>query len=211
MSTKEKYRKYDETLHGNVDFAKNITFKKGKLSAGFTLVEVVITVAIIVLITSVLFGNFGRFTTNAEFDNLATDIVLSIREAQVYGTSVREGTNEFNNAYGLHIDRLSSKYIIFADDGDSIYTNTGSDSILSETQLKTNFSIIDISTGAEDSLVSGQTVLDLVFLRPSPDAQIRSTPAGGPFEYATVTIQNPAGKQKVIEIGSTGQVTVNNL
>lgn len=198
----------------NAQVVKSVTERHSRY--GFTLVEVVITIAIIVLITGVLFGNFKQFTTNAEFDNLSTDIVLAIREAQVYGTSVREGTNEFNNAYGVHISKNPPRYIIFADDGDNIYSNTSSDSILSSTQFKSNFTIVDISTGPEGGpLLPGRNVLDIAFKRPSPDAVIQGVDSGGLptgiVEYATVIIQNPDGKQKMIEIGSSGQVTVSNL
>ena len=76
-------------------------------SAGFTLIELMVSVAVIALVTAVIVYNQGDFSDKISLVNTASDIELQIREAQVYGVSVREfqpSSNEFNFAYGVSIN-----------------------------------------------------------------------------------------------------------
>jgi len=70
---------------------------------GFTVVELLVTVSIFTIVMSIILANYPQFNSRIVLENMAHQIALSIREAQVYGTSVREliGTQEFPS-YGVH-------------------------------------------------------------------------------------------------------------
>jgi prepilin-type N-terminal cleavage/methylation domain-containing protein len=116
--------------------------------AGFTLIEMLMVVAIFAVITTILMFNYSDFSTSAAVRNLAEDIGLSVRKAQSYATSVRSlaGTNAIMSdmfpAYGASFsvnptgnkyDPTATSFILFADvaptggnSDDDIYENNGS-------------------------------------------------------------------------------------
>ena len=57
---------------------------------GFTLIELMVTLAIFTIMTSVIMANYPGFNNKIALEVLAQDIALSIRQAQVYGISVRQ-------------------------------------------------------------------------------------------------------------------------
>src|SRR3989344_6847475 len=77
-----------------------------KALRAFTLVELVVVLAIFTLISSVVLANHSRFNGSVLLGSLAYDIALSIREAQVYGLSVKQhtvaGVGQFQIGYGIH-------------------------------------------------------------------------------------------------------------
>ena len=68
--------------------------KKGR-RRGFTLIELLVVVAIIVVITGLILANSNKFGGQTMLQNLSYDIALSLREAQVYGISVRSNSGAF--------------------------------------------------------------------------------------------------------------------
>src|SRR3989344_2260670 len=88
---------------------------KLKANKGFSLVEILATLAIFFIISSILFFNFRGFGSRTVLDNLAHQIALTIRQAQVYGISVR-GTAGAFPSYGAFFSIPENKIItLFAD------------------------------------------------------------------------------------------------
>lgn len=75
-----------------------------KFNAGLTLAELLVSIVIIGLITSVVVFNYRDFNDNLEIGNLAYDLALSIRDAQVSGGAVRGFGGGFDYAYGVHFN-----------------------------------------------------------------------------------------------------------
>lgn len=105
---------------------------------GFSLVELMVVIALFTIITGTALSNHARFGENILATNFAYDIALSLREAQSYGLSVREefpGAGVFTLGYGLHFglwsgdqknesDRETS-FVFFADkDSDGRYSGS---------------------------------------------------------------------------------------
>lgn len=101
---------------------------------GLTLVELLVSISIFVLITSVTMTNYPRFSNKLSLDLLAEDVALSLRQAQIFGSSVLgakrslDGQTRTFGAYGVHFEvpgPLNSAdrytYLLFADikDGNS--------------------------------------------------------------------------------------------
>jgi|CXWK01.1.fsa_nt_gi type II secretory pathway pseudopilin PulG len=163
-----------------------------KFTAGFTLFEMLISVAIIIIVSGVVFYNHNQFESDTELTNLAYQIALSVREAQVKSISVRQYGGSFTVPYGIHLSKeRPEEYILFADlDGNGIYTSGSSDDMLCTTGSGSE--CLEKVTLGRDNYIEGwrgilwaddqQQVyggvnvtevvdfLDIKFERPDPDA-----------------------------------------
>lgn len=88
---------------------------------GFTIVELMVVVSIMVIMTSVIFFNYNKFNESTLMTSVAYDLSLTIRQAQVYGVAVRQGygsqsapidtssigDTNFRWGYGVHFDKLA--------------------------------------------------------------------------------------------------------
>ena len=73
-------------------------FRSG-VQKGFTLIEMMVVLAIFLLISGITLANYPAFNSRVSISTLANGIAVSIREAQVYGVSVKNATT---SALGLY-------------------------------------------------------------------------------------------------------------
>lgn len=122
------------------------------LSKGFTLIELMVVLAIIVVIMSVVFTNQNSFNKTLILSNTAYDIALTLRSTQTYGLSSRAAGTAANVGYGIHLSNTAyNSFLVFADTapagspgtlfcsgtsssgapdckpGDGVYTSSGAD------------------------------------------------------------------------------------
>lgn len=85
-------------------------------SAGFTLIEMTVVLAIIVTITGVILTSQTSFNKTLVLANTAYDIALTLRSSQTYGLGSRAFGGAVNMGYGLHFEIASPEsFILFAD------------------------------------------------------------------------------------------------
>lgn len=171
--------------------------------SGFTLVELLVTLSIFLVMTSVVLARYRSFSINADFANTVEGIVLSVREAQVYGSGSRAAgasitcgspASEFSCAYGVRFMTGGTSYVVFVDRDDS-KTYTGAPEMIQS-----------IALPAGVSLSTTLSPLDIIFKRPFPDATINNNPAN---TSASVTVSDSrSGKLQTISITSAGQISV---
>lgn len=197
---------------------------------GYTLLELSITLFIILTITAI--SRFGKtqYERSLVLTNLAYDIALAVRQAQVYGVNTRQAdvtsTGSFNVGYGVRFSSPdSTSFFVFLDaDNDRAYG--GSDSMVRNGSytIKNNnriSSVCVVPVTDSTTCTSVVPVLDITFRRPDPDACFNPTGlavpnartasscmTAMPYSEARITIQSPAGNSKVIKVYATGQVTV---
>jgi hypothetical protein len=165
-----------------------------------------------VLITGLVLANNNKFNGTILLQNVAYDIALSVREAQVYGISVQNFNGSFDAAYGMHFQvdggSNASIYILFADAvaSNGVY-DTGE--LVQSTTLTGGYHIKDLcATPPSGAEVCGLPSLDITFVRPEPDAYIRSPVYNGLNSSARIQITSSSGGQRDIVIGSNGQISV---
>src|SRR3989338_6906440 len=71
---------------------------------GFTLVELLVTLSLFVVLTTIVLFSQQKFNGSILLTNLAYDVALTIRQAQTFGVNVRENVNassgeEFKTPY----------------------------------------------------------------------------------------------------------------
>ncbi len=182
---------------------------------GFTLVELLVVMAIFVLISAIVLADNNRFGGQVLVENLAYDVALSVREAQVYGISTRGINGNFTSGYGVHFDSSSpSSYVLFADlDGTGVYNAAISGETIKTYTFSPGYTIVKlcVTANVEDC---GITQLDIMFQHPQPDAYISKNGQSGvttPARLQTsarIELQSPRGDRVDVTIGLTGQISV---
>jgi prepilin-type N-terminal cleavage/methylation domain-containing protein len=167
------------------------------MKKGFTLVELLVTISIFAILTSVVLFSQAKFNSSILLTNLAYDTALTIRQAQTYGINIKnfvtldEGTGKaINNftPYGVHFEtgeNNNKSFVLFADLNDSgvfsgdVTTCEPADGCVNRYNITRGNYISDIcrspgSSGGEqcnDHIKSA----DIIFKRPNPDAIITVT------------------------------------
>lgn len=196
---------------------------------GFTVVELLVVVAVITALTAVMLLQQQRFDSTTLLRSLAYRTALSVREAQSYGTSVRL-TGTAAPAYGIYLTTGSNTtYYLFADvnndrcrAGDAVCpANPGTEDIDTFT-LGSNYTINRfLARTSSFTHTSGAeiTSLTIFFIRPNPDACFatsagtNSCAASPPYAYqnAEIQLRAPSGSTRSVMITNTGQISVGNV
>ncbi|OGG57425.1 hypothetical protein A2853_03620 [Candidatus Kaiserbacteria bacterium RIFCSPHIGHO2_01_FULL_55_17] len=183
--------------------------------------ELMVVTAIIVVISGVVLVNNNRFGGVFLLENLAYDIALSIRQAQVYGISVhRFGATNFRVGYGLHFSKNDPiTYVFFADanpsGGNGLYEENQNETIESST-IGRGYYIDKLCApaGADAATCTSVDRLDIIFKRPEPDAFISANGVSGIVtpaalqESARVVLKSPRGDEKSVIVEISGQIAI---
>ncbi len=179
---------------------------------GFTLVELLISLAIIVVMIAIIMTKFSAFDSVTLLKAAAYEIALTLRDAQVYSISVRGTGADFERPYGIHFTNGNS-YIFFRDVNTSA-NNTpaydGGESISTLT-TRTPAAIVDICTEKNSTLDCDVTWADVSFRRPEFKALFRDS-AGATTNISKMQIKVQSTKNPadiwVVEVGLLGHISV---
>ncbi len=187
---------------------------------GFTLIELMVSIAIMVVITTVVVLNQSKLSEDIGLKNAVQDVSLSMRQAQVYGISVREtepGSNNFQYGYGLDFDITHpNQYLSFYDKNLNGIYGGGWDcagpecldvtDLMNNTSIKSICSMLSLSPLTYDCSASR---VDIIFRRPSTQALISFNGAGiAPVLGAKVVFQSETGKTRSLIVFASGNIVV---
>lgn len=189
---------------------------------GFSLVELIVTMGIMVAITTVVVYNQRDYSTTLTLKNATDNLALDIRQAQVYGISVKEfgpgGSGRFDIGYGISLDQhfFPRQYVSFGDfNKNGIYDGLEAENIV---KLPTNikFSAICIipTSGAENC--TRADLIYIMFKRPETTAHMTIRVAGGDgllevlnnIKGVRLVLASPGGLTKSVVIYPNGQISV---
>lgn len=196
--------------------------KNQTLKSGFTIIELLVTFSIYIIISAIVIANYRGYSTNALSANAPEDVVLALRQAQVYG-AVGRGCGlvpSFDCRYGVVFTTTSGSekgFTLFVDSNDNKVYDDISEKI--ETLTWSDPSVITkvecLPAITEPSCSNG--ILNITFKRPSPDALINDTAdmtgfTSGGYERGRVTVSNGlsggSAKTKIITISQAGQISI---
>lgn len=180
---------------------------------GFTLVELLVVVALIVLITAAVLVRQARFDSSTLLRSLSYSVALSVRQAQVYGTSivgVQSGaTKVYASAYGIYFNGPDS-YAVYADINSNGTYDSATDVLIQAYQMGAGYQITKFcGIKADRSQNCSVTWLSVYFKRPNPDALFADS-AGDTLTgaYIQIASTNDAANTRSITVTSTGQISV---
>jgi len=168
---------------------------------GFSLIELIVSIAIIAVITAVVLAQYGSFNSITLLNSLAYDVALSIREAQVLGISVRGDDGAFSSAYGMHFTS-GDTYMLFVDRNDDGNYDSGEE--VSSYTIGQNNEVVDLCANTTCDLAT----LDVLFLRPNPDALVYTDPSVSAISSSRVVVGSPDGNTRTVRIWPTGQIAI---
>jgi len=187
---------------------------KLQTNEGFSLIELLVSIAILVIVSGLVFFNQSGFNNSVLVENLAYEISLTIRQAQSYGLQSKEfekGSNLFTIGYGVYFNiDDNDKIILYADvDMNHLYDGGGGvDREVDVLRLTSGNVIEKLCVG--DVCAGGEVnVLNVSFIRPNPESYINyNSIAGSGSDVGEIYIKSPKDERKKVIVNKIGQIAV---
>lgn len=167
---------------------------------GFSILEVLITAAIIGTITGLIVLKYGAFNNLILLKNQAYQIALDLRDIQARALSaLGDGTN-FRDGYGVYFATAQNdRYIFFVDLNDNNIYNTGEE--IETRRIDSRFRLSRLCNGTS----CGITTMSVVFRRPNFDAKMNN----GSVSLGRIEIVGRTGSStRTVQVNAAGQISV---
>lgn len=203
-------------------FVSHTKIASKRTNGGFTVVELMVTLAIVILVTGVVMLQYSSFNSSVLLTSQAYLTAFDLREAQSLAISVRGQRSQFREEYGLYFDMNASdpaQYLLFQDDNsngdnDPVQYNEGEE-IGTPYKLDSRFVFKDLcvtTAGGSETCYSEDATMSsiaITFKRPDFDASFKGAGVGGNIQSARITIGTENGElTKSIVIYGTGQIGI---
>jgi prepilin-type N-terminal cleavage/methylation domain-containing protein len=170
-------KELENGLFSSVQKGKNRGFSFKRRASGFTMVEILTVLALITLISAVMFANYRQGNQQFVLESDAYLFAQDLRKAQEMALSLREITGQEPAGYGVFIRENDLGYKLYADT--VVPANAKYDAL--------DYTIQDVSFSRNvyvKSVATGQ--LSVNYAPPEPITVI--TDLGGQVAEATVTL-----------------------
>lgn len=195
----------------------------GKNGAGFTVIEMLVTFAIITALSAQILVSFSGLGQGVALNRAGQELARMIRSAQYTSIAVAHArvpvagipTFLIPPAVGIRIDKATGQRTIFAERDDHpaflIFGNpdgkyTNSDEKIKTEELPDGITITRI---IDQNGVDSYTAIHVLFF--VPEAEVRITRDGGspfPGNRADIELVNSVGNKKTVRVHITGQISV---
>ncbi len=196
---------------------RSFSLTNSRSSRGFTLVELLVSIAVIVVITSIVLVRYDSFDSTTLLKNAAYDIALTLRDAQIKSVSaVRNGASDAKYPYGVTFTAGAGvkTFTMFRFASATAYPQYDdpltSDLLTDEIERSMYVSEICIDDGGGDNC--GISRLDISFRRPNFNAIFYAHGyAGDQNDIVTAKIKLTTTKGTgvfYVEVTQLGQISV---
>ncbi len=200
----------------------SLTKNKGpalSASEGFTLIEMIVVIAIFGIVTIVVLANLPVFSDRTSLDLVAQEVAIHVRGAQVFGGGGRVGSGKGRPTYGIHFVATNNTFSLFRDNNDSLTYDeqTGckaANFLNSACELEQSYTI---SSGfvipsifyKDESGWQGTDSLDTLFTRPKLEPLIAVGGGETGAELVQIIIQSRRrGECRAVNLYNNGQIAV---
>jgi prepilin-type N-terminal cleavage/methylation domain-containing protein len=212
-------------------------FHRIKKTRGFTVLELLVTVAIMATVSGVVIANYPKLNSQLTLQLVANDVALSIRQAQQYALgALQRGQGPGSvliTTYGIHFDITGGNnrtYKLFVDNSvpKNYAYDAGTDTEVGSGTIQNNKIFIVrlcgiiasqgqaplmscIANGVDKSAFLDK--VDIVFEKPNPDMRSTGTSSGfgaspGGYSEVAIVFQNDHGTTKTARVTLAGQISV---
>lgn len=131
---------------------------------GFTLIESIVTIAVIVIMAVIVLANYDTLRTQSALNRAVQKIVVDIRKAQNFSAQTRRlSDGSIPCGYGIHYE-ADDTYILFAD-----IDNSGSLCGNADQMYDTNDDVdVEIIRIRQQSMEFSGSFQDILFFPPDP-------------------------------------------
>lgn len=191
---------------------KNKISVPGSWRAGFSLLELLVSISIVTLVLGIVLTRHGAFNSAVLLRGQAYEIALDIRQLQLGAVnSTNQNTGRFGASRGVYFNTTAlaqNSYYFFEDaDGNNWPASNGSERLGPIKRLDPRF-VVDGSWGSDDVVV--------MFTRPNLDAVFyngASTRLNQSAVEVDIMRRDAVGTEcgidkRTIEITNTGQISV---
>lgn len=171
------------------------------MNRGFTLIEMLVVLAIIIIITGIVIFNIGAERQNSALLRSAQKLSLDLRRAQSFALSSKVfKTSGVPCGWGAHFNGVGSdSYVIFADL--AVNQNCSDRDFIRAVNGSEDFETINLESGITvSSLSSGLS--DIVFTPPDPIITLSPNQVS-----ASITLINKNSATRIITINKTGFIS----
>jgi len=204
-------------------------------SNAFTLIEMLVVLAIVMVITASVLVSSNQFNGSILLRSLASQIGLSMREAQLYGVSVKQvtvagasGEQQFNSTYGVYVNAATvyqpkGTYYLFADVNQNGVYDPGEE--VETFHLQNGFTISNICAesgttyscshdcsftppAGTSCTASPFNWLTVSFTRPDPNANFATDAGAGNYTGALLVVKAPSGGTRMVSVSKTGLISI---
>ncbi len=151
---------------------------------GFSLIELMVTISIVLLATSAVLAQYTSFNSATLLKSQALEVSLDIRTAQSYGVNVKATGGGDRFAYGIYFNPATpQQYVLFNDTNDNLLYDAGEE-IGNTYTLDERFFLKEVCVSVSSVRnCSAARAASVAFKRPNFDAIIANTDGSG-FGYA---------------------------
>lgn len=208
---------------------QSVCFCNRKLVRGFTLIELMVSIGVMSILTTILFSNYPDSMVRIGLANTTHKISLLIREAQVRGSAI-DSRSSLNivSGYGVYVSNSDIYNLTLFSDfasggtvvngislGDGLYNKTPTDEMISSLKLLQKFYISNLCVktgGVQSCFLNPTDNLIISFTRPNPRPNIYiNNNISTDYDEACIEIKSPkaplAGHIRSIKIYNTGFIT----
>lgn len=196
-----------------------------KNNAGFSLIELIVTLGIIIIISTLILANYPNLSEMHSVDRAARIVSIEIRDAETRAMSIKEDPTSSSArfpAYGVHFDLSKPKDIaLFVDLNCSAgtasnckYESAAGDTIFETKIIPTNAVIKQICGNLKSDPFNKNcnlTSADIVFLRPAPSVFLKGIDNLGAYDFSDIEViigEARTNNKKMIGTTQGGQIFV---
>jgi type II secretory pathway pseudopilin PulG len=185
---------------------------------GFTVIELLVTLSIVVLVTGVVMIRYSSFNSSVLLTSQAYTLAFDLREAQSLAVSVRGNSSKFREEYGMYFAMTSpDEYVLFQDDnanGDQSPARYHTNEMVGvPNKVDSRFTLVDIcgTNSSSRTCYSDDAAFNNIaisFKRPDFDADLYS-PVKSDLQSVEIVIGSKDSSQtKSVIVYASGQIAV---
>lgn len=185
--------------------------------AGLTLIEMMVTVTMLVLVSSMVLFNYPRFSENYRLDRAATEIAAIFSEAKSRALGIAGSSSGIFPGFGVYFSISTPRqYILFSDNNANSFYDPGEEikniSLESPLPMITELCYNTQTSPPGICLTDPSSRLDIVYLfRIGPEAVISLFIDGSSvpnYSNAEIVVSGPGGSGRGIIPWVTGYVDI---